>query len=339
MIAAYDSHQRGARCNRGYGPVPTITGLKTAAFRERSFAARPLVTNAPVVQAPLVQVPVAQVLAAIFAARSLAAMALTVAMALAVMTPWRAAEAQISDMGAPEDFQQAVDAGVDESDAVNDPWEGFNRRMFAVNDTLDSAAFIPAARAYRAVTVEKQRKGLRNFLANARTPVIFVNDLLQGEFKRAGTTMGRFVINSTVGFGGMGDPAERLGLAQHSEDFGQTLAVWGAPSGPYLVLPFFGPSTLRDGIGAGVDTAIDPLTWIRGDAAQLTQFTRAGVTAITAREPLIEPLAQIRENSLDYYSSVRSFYMQSRKSQIVNGRTDFDDLPDIGEFEEFEELE
>ena len=253
--------------------------------------------------------------------------------------PWTGARAQMSDMGDPEDFPETFEEPAPGDSAVNDPWEGFNRKMFAVNDTLDGALIVPAARAYRTVTHKKQRKGVRNFLANARTPVILVNDLLQGEFKRAGATLGRFAINTTVGFGGMGDPAERLGLDQHSEDFGQTLAVWGAPSGPYLVLPFFGPSTLRDGFGAGVDTAIDPLTWVRTDAAQLTRFTRAGTTAISVREPLIEPLAQIEENSLDFYSSVRSFYIQTRTREIANGRTDFNDLPDIGEFEEFDEIE
>lgn len=254
---------------------------------------------------------------------------------LLMAAPWTTAQAQISDIGDPDAFEGEEPS----SEGVSDPWEGFNRSMFAVNDTLDGALIVPAAKAYRAVTHKKQRKGLRNFLANARTPVIFVNDLLQGEFKRAGNTMSRFVVNTTIGFGGMGDPAERMGIPQHSEDFGQTLAVWGAPSGPYLVLPFFGPSTLRDGFGAGVDTAIDPLTWVRTDAAQLTRYSRAGTTALAVREPLIEPLAQIEESSLDYYSSVRSFYLQSRKNAIANGRTDFEDLPDIGEFEEFDEIE
>ena len=255
--------------------------------------------------------------------------------------PWAPVSAQLSDVGDPDAYAEALEeaSAAPANGGVRDPWEGFNRRMFAVNNALDSALIVPTAKAYRAVTHKKQRKGIRNFLANARTPVILVNDLLQGEFKRAGNTLSRFAINTTIGFGGMGDPAERMGIPQHSEDFGQTLAVWGAPSGPYLVLPFFGPSTLRDGFGAGVDTAIDPLIWVRTDPAQYTRFTRAGVTAVSIREPLIEPLQQIEDNSLDYYSSLRSFYLQSRKNEIANGRTDFDDLPDIGEFEEFDEIE
>ena len=222
---------------------------------------------------------------------------------------------------------------------VSDPWEGFNRKMFAFNDGLDRTLMTPAAKAYRTVTHKKQRKGIRNFIANLRTPVILVNDLLQGEIGRAGETMGRFVINSTIGFGGMGDPAERIGIAQHSEDFGQTLAVWGIDSGPYLVLPFMGPSTLRDGFGAGVDLTIDPAFWIKTDPAMYFRFSRAGAGVLSSREPLIEPLDGIRADSLDFYASIRSFYLQSRKREITNGRTNYEDLPDIGDFEEFEELE
>lgn len=246
------------------------------------------------------------------------------------------ASAQLSDLGDPEDFTEPA---VSDPASEVDPWEGFNRKMFAVNDRLDRALFVPTAKAYRAVTHKKQRKGIRNFLANIKTPVILVNDLLQGEFGRAGETLGRFAVNTTIGFGGMGDPAERLGIPQHSEDFGQTLAVWGAPQGPYLVLPFFGPSTLRGGFGAGVDIALDPAIWIRTDPAQYARFSRAGMNLISAREPLIEPLDDIRADSLDYYASIRSFYLQSRKREIANGRTDFDDLPDIGDFEEFDEIE
>ncbi len=250
------------------------------------------------------------------------------------------AQAQLSGAGDdPDVIVQDLKAASDSPETgVADPWEGFNRKMFAVNDTLDRSIFTPAAKGYRAVTHKKQRKGIRNFLANLRTPVILVNDLLQGEFDRAGDTLGRFVINSTVGFGGMGDPAERLGIAQHSEDFGQTLAVWGVDSGPYLVLPFFGPSTLRDGFGAGVDIASNPAFWIKTDPAMYYRFSTAGVGLLSAREPLIEPLDGIRADSLDYYASIRSFYMQSRKREITNGRTNYEDLPDIGDFEEFDDL-
>jgi phospholipid-binding lipoprotein MlaA len=261
--------------------------------------------------------------------------------AFAVMSMTAAANAQISDAGDPEALAEEIRRSADDTThgADADPWEGFNRKIFAFNNAIDGALFVPSARAYRAVTHKKQRKGIRNFLANARTPVILVNDLLQGEFKRAGQTAGRFVVNTTIGFGGMGDPAERMGVPQHSEDFGQTLAVWGTPSGPYIILPIFGPSSVRDGLGAATDTVIDPVFWVRTDAAQYVRYSRAGMTAVSLREPLIEPLEDIQRNSLDYYASFRSFYMQSRKREIANGRTNFDDLPDIGDFEEFDEIE
>jgi len=250
------------------------------------------------------------------------------------------ASAQLTSAGDADDVAQQLKAAQTSPQAGgDDPWEGFNRKMFATNNTFDRALFVPAAKGYRALTHKKQRKGLRNLFANARTPVIFINNVLQGDFKRAGDTMGRFVINTTIGFGGMGDPAERLGIEQHSEDFGQTLAVWGAGPGPYVVLPFFGPSTVRDGFGSAVDTAFDPATFIRTPPATLTRYTRSGASLLSAREPLIEPLADIEANSLDFYASIRSFYLQSRANAINNGQADFDNLPDIGDFEEFDEIE
>ncbi len=250
------------------------------------------------------------------------------------------AHAQLTGAGEAEDVARELEAGTPEDGSADaDPWEGFNRAMFELNDTVDGALFVPAAKAYRAVTHKKQRKGIRNFISNLRTPVTFANDILQGEFGRAGNTLGRFAVNSTIGFGGMGDPAERLGMDQHTEDFGQTLAVWGVPSGPYVVLPFFGPSTVRDGLGSAADLAADPAIWVRTEPARYFRYTRTGVGLLSAREPLIEPLADIKADSLDYYASIRSFYLQSRKREIANGRTSFEDLPDIGEFEEFDEFE
>jgi phospholipid-binding lipoprotein MlaA len=252
-----------------------------------------------------------------------------------------AAHAQISDADDAAAFAEELknDSASDQDVANKDPWEGFNRKMFAVNNAIDGAVLVPAAKVYRATTHKKQRKGLRNLLANARTPAILINDLLQGEFKRAGETASRFVVNTTIGFGGMGDPAERMGIAQHSEDFGQTLAVWGVSSGPYVFMPLLGPSTVRGSVGSLGDTAMDPAIWIRTDAAKYLRYSRAGATGLALREPLIEPLQDIEDNSLDFYASLRSFYMQSRKREIANGRTNFDDLPDIGDFEEFDELE
>jgi len=261
--------------------------------------------------------------------------------AMAVISMTGVGHAQISDAGDPEILAEEIRRSTNNLSygAESDPWEGFNRAMFAFNNEIDTAFIVPSARLYRAVTHKKQRKGIRNFLANARTPIILVNDLLQGEFGRAGKTISRFAVNTTIGFGGMGDPAERMGIPQHSEDFGQTLAVWGIPTGPYVILPIFGPSSVRDGLGAAVDTAIDPVFWVRTDAARYIRYSRAGLTALSVREPLIEPLEEIEANSLDFYASFRSFYRQSRNREIANGRTNFEDLPDIGDFEEFDEIE
>ena len=218
-----------------------------------------------------------------------------------------------------------------------DRLEGLNRLVFRANNISDKYIIVPLARGYRKVTTNKMRKALRNFLDNLDTPVTLVNDLLQGQFGRAAKTGGRFVINSAIGFGGVADPAAKLGIEDHSEDFGQTLAVWGVPSGPYLVLPFFGPSTLRDGFGLGIDSFFfSPLNYIRTGAAQKARLSRSGATLLALREPLIEPLEDIEKNSLDYYSSFRSFFLQARRREILNGKTAIEDLPNIDEYDEFD---
>ncbi|MEL7487009.1 MAG: VacJ family lipoprotein [Pseudomonadota bacterium] len=225
------------------------------------------------------------------------------------------------------------------ADDVKDPFEGFNRKMFAAHLFVDDAFFVPAAKGYRAVTPKSGRRGIRRFLANFRTPGIFVNDILQGEFKRAGETLSRFVVNSTLGAGGFADPASMIGIPAHTEDFGQTLAVWGVPSGPYTFFPLVGPGTTRSNIGTLGQIGLNPLVYVRTPPANVARFTQAGVAGVSVREPLIEPLQEIRESSLDYYASFRSFYLQSRQREIANGRTNFEDLPDIGDFDEFDEIE
>ena len=235
------------------------------------------------------------------------------------------------------DIDSAV-SGVAASE-VADPWEGFNRKMFSAHLFLDRNLLVPAAKGYRATTPKAGRRGIRRFLANLRAPGIFVNDILQGEFGRAGETLSRFVVNSTIGAGGFADPAAQIGIAAHGEDFGQTLAVWGIDSGPYLFVPLVGPSTGRDGFGQVVQIGMDPLFYVRTPPANIARYTRAGVGGISAREQFLDPLAEIEAKSLDYYASFRSFYTQARKREIANGKVDYSDLPDIGEFEEFDEVQ
>ncbi|MCB2098277.1 MAG: VacJ family lipoprotein [Parvularculaceae bacterium] len=267
--------------------------------------------------------------------------ALTAAFALSIAAA--AAQGVVGDQGeadasvAQSEIDSAVSAG--STTEVADPWEGFNRKMFSAHLFLDRNLLVPAAKGYRAVTPKKGRRGIRRFLANIRAPGVFVNDILQGEFGRAGETLSRFVVNTTIGAGGFADPAAQIGIASHSEDFGQTLAVWGVDSGPFLFLPLVGPTTSRDSFGQIVQIGMDPLFYVRTPPADIARYTRAGVGGVSAREQFLDPLAEIEAKSLDYYASFRSFYLQARKREIANGVVDYSDLPDIGEFEEFDELE
>lgn len=210
-----------------------------------------------------------------------------------------------------------------------DPWEGFNRAMFGVHRAVDNAVLEPVARGYRVITPRPVRGGVRNFLRNLNAPVIFANDLLQGEFKRAGSTAGRFAINSTIGIAGILDPATSIGLERHEEDFGQTLAVWGVPSGPYLFIPLLGPSNIRDGAGRGVDIALDPITWADFDDIDTFRVSRSVLGALSTREGLLDPIDQIEAQGGDLYITYRSAYEVARQAAIQNGRTDVQDLPDF----------
>lgn len=220
---------------------------------------------------------------------------------------------------------------------VADPLEGFNRQMFAIHEGVDNAVLEPVARGYRAVTPRPLRTGVLNFLRNLRGPVIFANDVLQGEFGRAGTTAARFGVNTTVGIVGLFDPASSMGLERHDEDFGQTLAVWGVGEGPYLFVPLFGPSNLRDTTGRIVDTVFDPLTWVGGDDVNMWRAARTVTAGIAAREQILETVDDIRANSVDPYASIRTSYNLLRESAVQNGRTDVQDLPEFDDIPDSEE--
>lgn len=236
--------------------------------------------------------------------------------------------------GAQEAAPEAVVSGPTESDGVRDPWEGLNRNLYAVHDSVDRAVLEPVARGYRAVTPGPVRQGVVNFLRNLRSPVIFANDLLQGQISRAGTTAVRFGINSTVGIAGAFDPATRMGLERHDEDFGQTLAVWGVGSGPYVFVPLMGPTTVRDGAGRIVDVAFDPLTWLEGEDIETFRTTRTVVAGISAREQVLDTVDDIRQTSVDPYVTIRTSYGLLRQSAIQNGPANVQDLPDFDEIDE-----
>jgi phospholipid-binding lipoprotein MlaA len=225
--------------------------------------------------------------------------------------------------------QDAQPAAAESAASAGDPWEGFNRDLYAFHEGVDTAVLEPVARGYRAVTPSPVREGVMNFLRNLRGPVIFANDVLQGEPGRAGTTAGRFAINTTLGVAGIFDPASSMGLERHDEDFGQTLAVWGVPEGPYLFIPLMGPSTVRDTAGRVVDTVFDPLTWAEFDDVDTARTARGVTTGIATRESVIEAVDDVRENSLDPYVSIRSSYVLLRQSAIQNGRDEVPVLPDF----------
>jgi len=223
---------------------------------------------------------------------------------------------------------------VSEYQEINDPAEPTMRAVFAFNQALDKGILKPVASAYRDVAPEKFRTGAHNFLNNLRTPVIFFNDILQGDFERAIATLVRFLINTTAGIFGFNDTAGDLDLEFHDEDFGQTLAVWNMPEGPYLMLPVFGPSNPRDAIGRVVDFFIDPLNiWAKNADEEWTIPTRTALEAIDFRALHYETIEDLEKSSLDFYAAVRSLYRQRRIDEINNGKVDpSTSVPSIGEF-------
>ena len=229
--------------------------------------------------------------------------------------------------GCASDELPAAQAQVAEQ--ANDPFEPMNRFVFDMNQGFDKAVLLPVAQAYVDVVPEPARDSVHNFLENLDLPVTFANDVLQGEFERAGQTMGRFTVNTTVGIGGLFDVASRFGIPDHSEDFGQTLGTWGVGEGPYLVLPFFGPDPPRDAFGQVADIFMDPTTYIHINEHIYWSAGREVAEAVDLRSRNIDNLESIERSSVDYYASMRSLYRQHRNSEIRNGKPDVDNLPNF----------
>jgi len=201
----------------------------------------------------------------------------------------------------------------------NDPFEPTNRVMFEVNEVIDKAVLQPIAEAYRDLLPKPVRSGIRNVLGNLRTPTILVGDLLQGNVTRARETLGRFIVNSTIGIGGIVDVGRRYDVHGHSEDMGQTLAVWGVGEGFYMFVPLLGPTTARDLTGFAIDVYTNPQSLIgQGQILDVWNYTRIGMTVIDTREALLEPFDMVRKTSLDPYSTLRSAYRQRRTFEILN---------------------
>jgi phospholipid-binding lipoprotein MlaA len=217
-----------------------------------------------------------------------------------------------------------------EVDTENDPLELLNRFTFAFNLALDTMVFQPVAAAYRFFLPAEVRNSVRNTVRNLRSPLIFINDVLQGELERAETTLVRFLVNSTIGVLGLFDVAADMGYPYHNEDFGQTLGAHGMGEGFYLVLPILGPSNPRDGIGILVDFYLDPVVYA-AEAADIEDFLLARTVAegIDTRARNIETIEDLKRDSIDFYARVRSLYRQSRVNDINNGKAP-EDTPTPG---------
>lgn len=235
---------------------------------------------------------------------------------------------------------------------VNDPFEEWNRSLFALNMLADEVIIKPVAVGYTEVFPKPVRRSVTNFMDNITSPVTLANDLLQFEFGRATKTLYRFAVNSTLGIGGLFDVARKAGAEGHKEDFGQTLAVYGFGEGFYFMAPFLGPAPPRDLLGNVVDSAINPLNYLKQEDTWMLRLGLATFDQINDRAENIETLENLERTSLDYYATVRSMYRQNRNSEISNGRDlsdmpdfdfdlddDFDDDFDLGEDEDFEDEE
>ncbi len=210
-----------------------------------------------------------------------------------------------------------------EYNETNDPLEPTNRVFYAINNGLDTVILKPVAQAYRYVVPSPVRTGIHNVLVNLGTPVTLGNDILEAKPRRAGDTLMRFVINSTVGVAGIFDVADKWGYPAHDSDFGITMALWGMPSGPFLFLPVLGPSDPRDALGFGVDLAGDPFTWVgKGIEVTALKWSKTVVSAVDARERVLDALDEIKKTALDPYATFRSLYRQHRESQISDTRND-----------------
>lgn len=216
-----------------------------------------------------------------------------------------------------------------ESLAQNDPWERTNRDIFDFNLAMDRAILRPVARGYRDVVPEFAREGVHNFLTNLNSPVILANDVLQGEADKAGNTLGRIVINTTVGVGGLIDVASKWGLPYRENDFGITLGKGGAAEGSYLMLPFAGPKPPRDLLGTAVDVAFDPFTYAIFPGDNTLMIVRIGMGILDARTSQLDAVETIERSSIDFYATTRNLYRQSRNARINEGTAGADDLPNL----------
>ena len=240
-----------------------------------------------------------------------------------------------------EEAPPDIDMAAEDEDDVNDPIEPVNRFIFGFNEFFYAITLRPISKLYNFLP-QPVREAVSNVLDNISSPKVLANDVLQGEGKRALQTTGRFLINSTAGVAGLFDVAEKFGIPEHDEDFGQTLGVWGVGEGFYLMLPLLGPSSPRDAVGKlGVDPYFDPLgLWLDNTERDEIFYALVGARAVDEYAGLVDELDQIKKTSIDYYAAIRSMYRQKRESEIKNGEdVDLPPIPDLGfQFDEDEHL-
>ena len=224
---------------------------------------------------------------------------------------------------------------ISKSNGENDPFEGANRNIFKFNEKLDDYFFKPVAKGWRKLP-DIPRKPLSNLADTAKVPISLANAILQLNKESIGNILGRFLVNMTFGLGGLFDVAstENFGnMPNTHEDFGQTLAVWGVPDGPYVMLPIFGPSSLRDSVGMGVDAVTNPLSFayrMNGIGLE-ARLSGPVVRGVSTREKFLDYVDEMKAGSLDWYATMRSLYRQKRKKEISgkleNEKVSFDLIP------------
>lgn len=198
-----------------------------------------------------------------------------------------------------------------------DPWEPFNRGMYEINYMIDGLVLKPVTQIYRGVMPERGQKMVHNFVLNLQEPLVFGNSVLQLDPENSFVSLWRFLLNSTIGVGGLFDVASEVGLIERRTDFGQTLALYGVESGPYLFLPILGPSNLRDGTGRVADAFMHPAMYVDNNGASIALWT---ITAVDTRSDNYDLIEEIQKTSLDPYVTFRSAYTQRRAQNIKKAR-------------------
>ncbi len=232
--------------------------------------------------------------------------------------PEGAPEGDVSDPSGSDPLFEEEPEEYEAPPPVPDPLEEGNRAIFAFNQKLDAWFWSPVTRAYRLATPEFFRTGVRRALHNLNTPVFVANELFQLRLRDAAQTLGAFALNSTLGVFGIFEPGKEAGWEVRNADFGQTLALVGVGSGPYVVVPVLGPTTVRDGMGNAVDYFLQPLNYVLGVPTQLVWGGSAG---LSVREQVADELKALEKSSIDFYAVMRSAYHQSREQEIADARS------------------